>query len=317
MSKTEVCSIATIDKYTIAIFKDDEPDNPRNWSNLGHMMCWHKSYNLGDDNPYNNVEDFMQSLVINLVSTEEIIAYGKSAKGSFKIEDCNGEDCDEEIYSVSYFGYPTWFGEKHKAEWNHDRDYYKSEIDKGYYIDEILENASMSDCEKLLENKIVILPLYLYDHSGITMSTGSFNDRWDSGQVGFIYATYDEIKKEFGVEKVTDNEIKRAYEILEGEVKTYDDYLTGNVYGFNFYDFDDILDSCYGYYPNHDKSYAEEQKDMVNEIVDNVAFIPNDVREDLIEKFKIELINNFDYKLIDMDDYFESQFVKKVTWSVR
>src|SRR3989304_5726596 len=37
------------------------------------------------------------------------------------------------------------------------------------------------------ENKIIFLPLYLYDHGGITMSTGAFSCPWDSGQVGFIY----------------------------------------------------------------------------------------------------------------------------------
>jgi len=36
--------------------------------------------------------------------------------------------------------------------------------------------------------KYVILPLYLYDHGGITMSTGAFSCPWDSGQVGWIYA---------------------------------------------------------------------------------------------------------------------------------
>lgn len=35
----------------------------------------------------------------------------------------------------------------------------------------------------------VVLPLYLYDHSGITINTTGFSCPWDSGQVGFTYAT--------------------------------------------------------------------------------------------------------------------------------
>ena len=32
----------------------------------------------------------------------------------------------------------------------------------------------------------VILPLFLYDHSGITLQTSPFSCPWDSGQIGFI-----------------------------------------------------------------------------------------------------------------------------------
>ena len=38
------------------------------------------------------------------------------------------------------------------------------------------------------EAPVVVLPLYLYDHSGITISTSRFSSRWDSGQIGFIFA---------------------------------------------------------------------------------------------------------------------------------
>ena len=47
------------------------------------------------------------------------------------------------------------------------------------------------------ENVGVILPLYLYDHSGITISTTPFHCGWDSGQIGFIYITRDTIFENF------------------------------------------------------------------------------------------------------------------------
>jgi hypothetical protein len=46
------------------------------------------------------------------------------------------------------------------------------------------------------EGEVVILPLYLYDHSGITISTSSFDCRWDSGCVGFICVSKDKIREE-------------------------------------------------------------------------------------------------------------------------
>src|SRR5574344_1075922 len=55
------------------------------------------------------------------------------------------------------------------------------------------DNTKMEDPEKFndwlqanKENIVCKLPLYVYDHSGICMSTTDFNDPWDSGKVGFI-----------------------------------------------------------------------------------------------------------------------------------
>jgi len=82
------------------------------------------------------------------------------------------------------------------------------------------------------EKQIVALPLYLYDHSGITMSTGRFSCPWDSGQVGYIYITHDEIRRNWNIDRVTRRYRDWAESLLESEVKMYDQYLTGDVYGF-------------------------------------------------------------------------------------
>jgi hypothetical protein len=98
-------------------------------------------------------------------------------------------------------------------------------------------------------NAVVILPLYLYDHSGITMNTTGFSCRWDSGQVGFIYATKKDIRENFMVKNVTKRLIKRTEEILKDEIKTYDLFLTGQCYGFEIIkdDTKENIFSCGGY----------------------------------------------------------------------
>lgn len=78
----------------------------------------------------------------------------------------------------------------------------------------------------------IVLPLYLYDHSGISMSVGSFGDVWDSGQVGWIVATPEAIRKNFMKKRITAKMRATAEAVLKSEVKTYDDFLTGNVWGF-------------------------------------------------------------------------------------
>lgn len=101
----------------------------------------------------------------------------------------------------------------------------------------------------------VILPLYLFDHSGITMSTTAFDCPWDSGQVGFIFISRDKINEEYGEHGGrTDAEIE---EYLRNEVAVYDQYLTGDVYGFILRDkpcehcddeTGDELASCWGFF---------------------------------------------------------------------
>ena len=40
----------------------------------------------------------------------------------------------------------------------------------------------------------VIVPLYVLDHSGVVFRTTPFCDPWDSGQIGWVYATDETIR---------------------------------------------------------------------------------------------------------------------------
>jgi hypothetical protein len=94
---------------------------------------------------------------------------------------------------------------------------------------------------KEIENcpSYITLPLYLYDHSGITISTIPFSCPWDSGKVGIITVHRRD------TEGLTDEQVINT---LKLEVKYYDDYLTGNMYGYTVTDKDgEELDSCTGF----------------------------------------------------------------------
>lgn len=93
----------------------------------------------------------------------------------------------------------------------------------------------------------VYLPVYLYDHSGITISTGRFSCPWDSGLVGFIFVKREKILENYGKKRLTKSLRKRVLEILEGEIEIFDQYLTGDVYGY-IIEGDGIDESCWGFY---------------------------------------------------------------------
>lgn len=123
---------------------------------------------------------------------------------------------------------------------------------------ELSKEYEPNDYYKLKERKdVVILPLYLYEHSGITMNTKGFSCPWDSGQVGFIYVTHEKIREWFGVKRVTQELREKVEEHLQGEVHTYDQYISGDVYYFSIYqketcnlgcEHEEFEDSCGGFF---------------------------------------------------------------------
>jgi hypothetical protein len=157
---------------TLDIEQDtDENNDPRDFDNLGTMVCFHRSYNLGDKHDF-SVEDIKA-----LVKRKDVLA----------------------------------------------------------------------------------LPLFLIDHSGLSMSVRDFGCPWDSGQVGFIFIDFEKIRKEFSVKKVTKKLLEQVKKSLIAEVDTYDSYLRGEVYGYLIKDADgEVLDSCWGFIGyDHVKSEGE------------------------------------------------------------
>ena len=141
-------------------------------------------------------------------------------------------------------------------------------------------DLSMGELNELIKRKDVIaLPLYLYDHSGISMSTGRqypFNCPWDSGQVGYIFVTHENIRKSFATKRLTKKVLKNALECLESEVKVYNDYLIGDVYGYVVKRNGGQVDSCWGYIGEYDgKEYGAlvAAKEMVDGYNSSKCFI--------------------------------------------
>jgi len=151
----------------------------------------------------------------------------------------------------------------------------------------------------IARKRYIILPLYLYDHSGITMSTSPFGCGWDSGQVGFIY--YD--TKRNKTEGYTTAWLRKYHkgktirqvieDMLISEVKEYDQYITNDVYGYEvFKPGDDVElgnggDSCWGFF-----GYNKWKDNGLLECATNA--IDCDVRKRMDEK-KSQLTKHFRY----------------------
>ena len=113
----------------------------------------------------------------------------------------------------------------------------------------IYSDDRLSELEDKFFEKFIGHKLYLYDHSGITISTRPFSCPWDSGQVGYIYVSKEKVRKEYGIKRITEEWKNKILSYLDGEVETFDQYLRGDVYSFTIEDDNgDVINSCGGFY---------------------------------------------------------------------
>lgn len=141
-----------------------------------------------------------------------------------------------------------------------------------YLPDEAEEMYDTSVRDKMLKlqskvyDKLRVLPIFVYEHGGITISLGNdypYNDRWDAGMGGFIIVER-EVLEENGIDW------EKAYEVAEGEVEMYDMYLLGECYGYimDIYEgngeWEEHEDSCWGYFS---RKYGKE---LATEIIGEV-----------------------------------------------
>lgn len=206
--------------YTLKIEQEEYPFDPRQeYDHLGTMLCWHNRYSLGDEAKPPRLGDWLADMLCIL-------------RIEYKYDDTQFRPITADM-----------------SNWVADVD--------GYAYGDFLTDLRNEDSAAIEEawariydsGKLLVLPLYLYDHGGITMRTTSFNDPWDSGQVGFIYVKTDDVKQEWGWKRLTKQRREHIETILKGEVEEYDAYLTGDVWYWVIEDTDgDYFDSCGGYY---------------------------------------------------------------------
>lgn len=276
--------------YLLQVMQDDEPLNPReDYDNLGKMVCWHNRYNLGDKHDYEDTNELFMRLVLDSISADTVIDYVKSGKAESVRLIENISTHEWEIQSLSY-RYKDWCSD---VVFTGSFESIQQEM-----FESLVESLSNKDLYVLASERNVVLPLNLYDHSGISMSVSSFTGRahhaeWDSGQVGWIVATPETIQKEYG--DLSPESYAKAKTLLEGEVETYDLYLQGQCYGFRLYENGEETDSCWGFLglladavkDIADHSLPESHRDMIDnfhEVTDTITRYKD--YDDLMEDFE-------------------------------
>lgn len=128
-----------------------------------------------------------------------------------------------------------------------------------------------------VKGAVVVLPLYLYDHSGLRMKVGSFQGllpqghaEFDSYQCGVIFAMAEDVRREYSVKRITPAVKRQVEKVLRDEVETYDTYLRGDIWCYSIKDKEGIvIDSCCGCY-----SLEEARRDATMAVPGEEAPVP-------------------------------------------
>ncbi len=112
------------------------------------------------------------------------------------------------------------------------------------------EFTSFEDLEEHIEKtlKAVCVPVYVYQHGGTCIRTSPFSCPWDSGPLGYAFITKERAREEFGWKRITKEREEQLAKYIEGEVETFNQYVSGDVYGFITKKGDEEIDSCWGFY---------------------------------------------------------------------
>ncbi len=203
------------DSQTLRIFYDTDCENPRDWDNTGKIYAPNSRYNFADDST-----EFFGCTYIDKLSdqairklTIQLIMADKSALSEYK------------DYFANWLGTP--YGQS-EAEIRRD---FLSE----YFCDDMPENVDLLIDILEQENILVVLPLYMYEHSGISLNTTGFSCSWDSGRIGYIFA------------EIIDQPAKYYTDILRQEIATLSAWAGGECYYFVLSENDDMIDSCAGF----------------------------------------------------------------------
>lgn len=243
--------VATKGPYVLLIKEDDMAESPRETDDcFGTMVCFHGRYSLGDKHDFEQPRHFLSHLLSEHFSKnpKEIFDFIKQGHAKEARLEYNRSSREWELFENNY--------------WGSGKDWYVSSSCRAslkgndvpdWFVDDAISTLTLSEMEELTQKLegFVLLPLYLYDHSGITMNTTGFSCPWDSGQVGWIYADKEKILAEYG--SLTPDTMEKAENLLHGEVEYYDHYLRGDCYGFELYRDGVEEDSCWGFIGDPDE----------------------------------------------------------------
>ena len=147
--------------------------------------------------------------------------------------DCENPVTDSDLVEVHLFCRNTQSPTPTASDW---RDFIREVV--ADLPDEVAAALPMEDDDlpviDALYESAALMPVYLLDHSGITVSTTPFNDPWDSGLAGWAWVREDEVRScaemKGGYPEYRGEALRCLRTYIEDAVDTYDSWLAGDIW---------------------------------------------------------------------------------------
>lgn len=146
------------------------------------------------------------------------------------------------------------------------------------------EEKAEKRVEAWIEKNLFVLPIYVYEHGGITMSTGGFSCPWDSGQAGFIYSDKKRAAVLAGKKRMSKAVEARIYEAMKHHIKYQAALCEGSVYGYTW-----EHGGCGGFVV---VDYPRDYEYMIKEAEGEIDYHIKAEHKKIIEKKKAEIRND-------------------------
>ena len=105
---------------------------------------------------------------------------------------------------------------------------------KRYQLGDWQKRLDMEDTQAICaKSTTVSLPVFMMDHSGLTISSQPFRGeiaRWDSGQLGRIYMEQEAWQREYGWKRLTQARREKIEQRLQAELDEWGGYVSGDSY---------------------------------------------------------------------------------------
>lgn len=224
-------------EYTLKIETNDTPESPRDWDNVCTMVCWHRSYSLGDKHNYDNSDEFFEDILHNICEMEYEEFEELSTREKYKLA-CESDKVyiqELNLYDHSGLTISTSSGYPYNDRWD-------------------------AGC---------VGWIYVSKENAIK-EWGGIPEKDENGEFIRIPHAHPDGSVTYSTEytPITEENWKEVAEYhMDNEVETYDQYLRGDVYGFTLtkksikqdicphcgevikeYEVEEDVDSCWGFY---------------------------------------------------------------------
>lgn len=258
------------ENLTLIIQYDDVSNKPsKENGTFATLHTWEQGLTVGDETSIDYPDIFLMEKVTDREKSEEVIL--KARNSEFRDISLEYQEGTNQ-WTLTYFDY-------HKGD--NTIVQFDSSISNSDLEQEIITNMWAFNLYEEASTDYLILPVYL---NGGELSAGTVKTSWQNTQVGYIFASHEEIKEKFG--DCSPESLRKAEELMIEEAGIHNQCQKGNYSCYLLYEDGEGIEFNFGYVGEIEKIKPEIFADLPEIAKDLVEYLEY-VDEKETENFKM------------------------------